>query len=369
MAREILFLTLYDESGASSRLCVYQFLPAFQRAGFKTTVRPLLTGDVYKLLSALAETKSVWKLLGVFFRLALQLPKRIAHIREAARADVVVVQKDVLPFGLSWYLSLFKKPIICNVDDPIWLPNPGAGGGVPILGPAFSWLRRDQLVRLLKRSKITMVESLRMREFPGRYCPRVEVLNSAIDMRAYAIERKPTLELSFGWIGSPSTVHLLREILPWLETLAETHSFALYNISSSPVTSSKFAVHNWTWTAEKERLALEVMTIGLQPVDNTPFNFYRTSRKWLIHSTCGIPTLASAFGMNEVMLRDGETALLYRSRDEFLNQAKRLLDDGALRERIATNAHREACREFDLPVLEQRFLSLVGDLTGSPRLP
>jgi hypothetical protein len=78
--------------------------------------------------------------------------------------------------------------------------------------------------------------------------------------------------------------------------------------------------------------------IGLLPLRATLFNSYKSDLKLIEHAAHGVATLASPT-VYEPSITEGETGLIFRSGDEFESKLRRLIDDSALRERIAANAY------------------------------
>lgn len=361
MKGRILFLTLYDESGASSKVVIYQYLPFFEEAGYACTVRPLIEREAYALQAELAAARGPLALARALARIARLLPKRVLHVMEAWKYDAVVVQKDVLPLGLSRLLALGQKRIIVELDDPIWLAHPASGGNVKFWGRLVAAYRARCLVRLLGFSRLAVVDSPRILDFTKRYCRNGVVLNSSIGLSRYTVERVPSDELGIGWIGSPATTHLLEQAVPWLEKLAAEFPIRLYNIGSSPLRSARLAIENIPWSLESELRHLGRFAVGLMPSDDLEFNLYRFSRKWLHYGAGRVPTLASDNGLNPLVVKDGVNGLLYRAGDveDFLAQARRLLSDAALRDRLGAAARGIIEREYDLPIVGRAFVSLV----------
>ena len=78
--------------------------------------------------------------------------------------------------------------------------------------------------------------------------------------------------------------------------------------------------------------------IGLLPLGETPFNSYKSDLKLIEHAANGVVVLASPT-VYEPSISEGETGLIFRSGDEFESKLRRLIDDSALRQRIAANAY------------------------------
>lgn len=371
MKRRILFLTLYNESGASSRVAIYQLLPFFEEAGYEVTVLPFLREDAYRFLARLAEAKRPWDLLGFFLTIAVALPRRVIDVVRAWKYDVVVVQKDVLPLGLSRLLALGQKRIVFTFDDPIWLGHKASGQRVPVVGSLITWYRKRCLQGILQCSQLCIVDSPPIREFAARYCGRSFVLDTSIDLAPYEVTPASGERFGLVWIGSPSTSYLIGGLLPAIERLALLKPIRLFNVGSHPISGAGFPVENYPWSTDNELRALGQSQIGLMPCDDGLFNQYRFSRKWLHYGAARVPTLASDNGLNPLVVSPDRNGLLYRAGDEgdFVRQAKRLLEDEPLRKRLGESARRYLEARCDLPIVGKHFVELVDSLFSEGARP
>lgn len=86
--------------------------------------------------------------------------------------------------------------------------------------------------------------------------------------------------------------------------------------------------------------------INLAPIEDTLFNRAKSENKWVDASLVLVPTVASDVGAFHEMIDDGKTGLLCDNTTEsWVNALLRLIDDEALRVRIAKNASAH-CRTF-----------------------
>ncbi len=357
---KILFLTLYDEKGASSRHCVYNFLTDFSMANLPYEVRPLLTKNVYQLIETLAENTRILTTIATLTKLAFTFLRRYKDVWDSRRFELVAVQKDVLPFGAQFLLSIRARNIVFLVDDPIWIKNPSVLGNFPILSSFITYYRKALVKSLCKKSSLVLVENPKMQEDLIHFCKNTVVLPSSIPFQSYSVKTESNPQsVCLGWIGSPGTLYLLKALLPCLEELAKDFSFTFYNVSSTQMESEKFKIENLPWTEANELLALNKMDIGLMPMDTTLFSSYRTSRKWLIYSAAKIMTFAQVTPLNQELMRDGENVVFYSSEKEFKEKMANLLRDSKFRDQIAAQAYQDVRTLYDHPVVATRFVDLI----------
>ncbi len=363
---KILFLTLYDESGASTRYSVYEYLPFIEAAGIKYEIRPLLKKEFSKLANSVAQPKGIVDLFKTLIFLILKFLSRYKDVWRSSEYPLTVVQKDVLPFGVQWILKLRAQRIIFMVDDPIWLKHPGAFGKIFLLGSFVACYRKHLFKEICKASDLVIVDNPYMKKTADQWAKKVIVIPTTINVQNYGkitVQQDP---VAFGWIGSPSSVHLLQALLPLLEKLAETHPIRLINVSSTTLTSSKIEITNLVWTPENEIRAMENFCIGLMPMDQTEFSSFRTSRKWHIYSLANIVTLAQWTQLNAMLLKDEQDVVFYRTSDEFIENAKELILDEKKRIRIASEANRVVQNEYSLQAGGKMYLDAFRSVLDHP---
>lgn len=362
--RRLIFLTQYDKTGASSRIRVYQFLPCFQKADFDTKIFPLIKGDSNRFLARLSQSKNPIALGMILSFTALRFVKRYWDVVHAWRADVVVVQKDVLPFGLRSLLYLGQKNIVFDFDDAIWLPNPGAGG-YSWLGKAMRLYRKSLLIDILKISKCVIVDNSYLEKFAANYCSNIVVLSAPIDTEQYRVGRKQgTAAKILAWIGSPGTTYLLEGLLPFLEKLHSTIAIEVWNVGGLPLQSNHFQVRNLTWSINQELETLSRADIGLMPLDEQPFNQGRLGYKMIQYLSAGVPVLAADLALNREVIQDGIEGYLYRTNeiDDFIEKAKRLLTNQSLWQQMSQNARQTAQTRYDIQKLFPKFLTSINEV-------
>lgn len=350
---EVLFLTQYDETGASSRIRIYQFLQFMPEHNILATIRPLITGDSNKFFKEVSAAQNSFKMLSILIKIAWHFLKRYSNVIEGWSADVVFVQKDVLPFGLLTLLRLRQKNIIYDFDDAIWEENP-ASSSASFVSAALSWYRRCLLNRILKVSRIVFVDNEYLAHYSRQHCKDVRILSAPIDAMRYSITRElsKATEVNFGWIGSPSTTYLLEEIVPALELLSGQMKIRLFNIGGLPLKSNIIKIDNIPWSQENELTFLAQMHVGLMPLDDAPFNRGRLGYKMVQYLSAGVPIIAADVGLNRTVVIPDNNGVLYRPGDsaDFASNASRLIGDKRMLARCSENAVKMARERYHITV-------------------
>ena len=114
----ILFLVGHPIENASSRYCVYQFVPYLEAAGHKCTVRPFSTTRLYRILHQPGKilTKSTHMLWCTF--------RRLADVLQAGKYDLVIIHREAFPFLTPAIENLVfaRNPrVVYAFDDAVYI--------------------------------------------------------------------------------------------------------------------------------------------------------------------------------------------------------------------------------------------------------
>ena len=160
-----------------------------------------------------------------------------------------------------------------------------------------------------------------------------------------------------GWVGSHSTARFLLPLAPALRVLAREEKFVL-RLVGARVPFDGVAVEHHEWTLACEIDHFRKLDIGLYPLsDEVASAGTKLGFKLHQYMAVGVPAVASSAGLTPSLVRDGETALLADSPEEWQAALRRLLRDPALRRRIGENGRAEVEAAWSLrthaPRLEQ----------------
>jgi glycosyltransferase involved in cell wall biosynthesis len=356
---KLLFITQYDERGASSRCRVYQYLPHLAKRGIE--------GEVMS-----------------------RLPGAAALGRRAGAVDGVFLQKRVP--SLARLLALRRaRRLWFDFDDAIWLRR-GDDGKVR---PA-SLGKRLRLAAILKLADGVVAGNEYLAAYARRWNPRVTVLPTPIDVEYYGVGSRqsavgskggigsgegsrervpehpgpepPTTDcrlptgLTLGWVGHPDNLCYLRRLEPALAALARrAPGLRLRVICSEPFVSETIPVENVPWSLEEEVANLRVLDVGLMPLEDDPWTRGKCGYKALQYMAAGVPVVCSPVGMNADIVREGENGLLAADLADWERQVARLVESRELRERLGEAGRHSVEQNYSLAVLAQRLTSVLSE--------
>lgn len=321
---KILFLTVGDETVASSRTRVFQYLPHLRMKGHEVQVLTHRTGLDYRLLALPAPTL----LRKILIQAALQgislfhlvySPVQVLRLFWKARAaDVVFIQKVLLPVAAQRALSRIIPSIVFDYDDALYADE-----------KSYDKVRLDAQI---KASRLVVLENENTEAYAhalGTSCLRI---TGPIDCRRYMPRKSrggSASEIVLGWIGSRSTTEFLRILAtPLAQLCAKFPNVVCEWIGAGELELPGVRVRRVPWDLSTEVAALERFDIGLMPLVDNAFTRGKGGYKILQYMAMGIPAVASPVGVNSEIIQDAQTGYLCRDSDWYPALERMVVDSG-----------------------------------------
>jgi glycosyltransferase involved in cell wall biosynthesis len=236
---------------------------------------------------------------------ARNLASRLADVRRAhARgAAVSYLQREFLATTVTLE-RLTPRPRVLDVDDSIWLYG----------GERFAR-------RLAGLCDVVACGNAFLAEWFARSHRRVELLPTAVDTAHFVPSAAPPDDDApvIGWSGSASTLHYLHAIERPLAAVLRRHPRARLRVlcdRAPSLASLGERVEFVRWSQDGELRALQGMTVGLMPLDDTVASRGKCSLKMLLYMACGVPAVVSPVGANRDVLACGDDVALTAATDD-----------------------------------------------------
>src|ERR1051326_2941422 len=163
---KVLFFLLDGATNASSRHRVLQYFPLLRRSGIQPFASTPVPEAFYQRLVERGGTPAD---KAAFYSLFLAC--RLLAVSRAARFEVVVIQRDLFPFGpplLEGLLARRSSRLVYDTDDATYL-RPGFTPNTP-----FQRLRRfDKVVEVVASARWVSVATEPIASWARRYNPNV----------------------------------------------------------------------------------------------------------------------------------------------------------------------------------------------------
>ncbi len=237
------------------------------------------------------------------------LGRRIRDMARLADFDAVLVYREAALLGpalFEWWVVSRGKPIIYQLDDPLYVPYRSPSNGY------LSYLKFFGKVKsIIRMSSVVIVNSPQHRDFAVRLNNNVWEIPSVIDETRYSF--RPSAPSSpksvcVGWSGSSSTRRNLKTIHPVLRELGRREDVELRFIGGLDFGLPDVPHTSVPWHAESEVEDLRRFDVGLVPLPLNEWNKRKFYVKLIQYMALGIPAVASPLGANPYVIEHGRVA-------------------------------------------------------------
>jgi glycosyltransferase involved in cell wall biosynthesis len=325
-----LFLLLDGESNASSAHRVLQYVPWLRAAGIEPIIGRPVPEALYQRWIEHGRQKAAFY--------ALFLATRLLDVVRARQADVVLIQRDLFPFGppvLERVLRSLNPKLAYDTDDATYLRPPFTPN------TPFQRLRRfDKVAEVVASARWVSVATEPIATWARQFNANVSVVPMAVDLAAYDRVVKPRRaddSVVLGWGGTAGGLRYLEPLAPVLRKLATRYPILVRVVSGgyARVRLPGVPLQALPWCAATALSDFKQFDIGLVPLANTEFEAAKFPMKLLQYMALEVPSVSARVGLAASVIRDGENGSLASSPEEWLDALSRLIEDVALRERIA----------------------------------
>lgn len=346
----VLFVIPCGDYLPSGTVRVRQFLPFLDRLGVGHTVLSYFSPNVDRFdafVRAGGSPRAIRPVLlaGVAAaRLAYKWWTRMRILWLAPRADLVFLQGVLPPVWYTRALMRRNAHTVLDLDDAIFLGNPGRGKSVMTL----VW-------QVIAGSHFIF-------DYAQALTPRVALVPSCVSLDRYdgvdAPRRDPARSvIRIGWLGSLSTVKYLRHLVePLRQLAAEGHEIELMvdGAGTQAGCLPDFPGINVTVTPSYRDQDIPSLVsrydIGVMPLDDGPWERAKCAMKALIYMAAGKPALCSRVGENPYVIEDGVNGFLAESETEWTAKLRALIYDPQLRADMGRRGRK---------TVEERYSSLM----------
>lgn len=351
------FFTFSDEKAGTSRQRAFRVAEELNARGVHAVVhRP----------SALKVSATPWPKKGA---LIAELVRAIASIK---KGDIIYNQRAISNkyffVLLATYIFLFRRTMIFDIDDPIFL---------------HSFFKTMVFTRL---ADAVVVNHHALVDWVHQYNDNVHIMHISLNFgeykkfeHDYSVAHSP---LIIGWSGTGVehrfNLALLADVFKELcaDPSVPKFSFTLIGaLGYQPLHDMFDSINGLTtryiesldWS-DPESVPREVQDfdIGVIPNATDPsWSKFKSSFKVIEYMACGVATVTSNFGEMPYIIEDGVNGYLASNKADFFAKLKKLLSDRALQIQLG-KAGQETVREhYCYDAIIPRMVELIKSLSGS----
>ncbi len=180
--------------------------------------------------------------------------------------------------------------------------------------------------------------------------------------RYFPLVKKNKKIVSLGWVGVPGSMGHLIKLLPILKNLSSKLPFELIVISKKNLFYRGLKIRNIEWELDKENIYLNLIDIGLMPLDDSIWTNGKGGYKLIQYGAVGLPSIGSPVGINKEIIIHNKTGLLANSADEWKKYLELLINSTSLRKKMGREARKHVLSEYSLKVYAKKYAAIIKKL-------
>lgn len=338
MGLQVLLLTRYGRTGASSRLRFLQYLPGLDEYDIDVYPAPFLD-DAYLTELYCGRRPSVKRVFSFY-------SERLRHLVKARDFDAVWIEKEVLPWVPQWVdtAALGGLPIVVDFDDAWHLRYSGSSNPLVrvMLGKKLEWIaRRADFVIVANKFLQSWAESAG--------AARVTCIPTVVDLGRYPQTALPASEpFTIGWIGTPETAPYLDTIKGALRHVLSQDNTRLLLVGADQSFLPLPNVEAQPWSERKETSLLHRMHVGIMPLPHGAWEYGKSGYKLVQYMAASRPVVASPIGINCDVVKEGVNGFFAITEDEWVRSLERFRGNPAMTSALGFAARETVESSFSL---------------------
>jgi glycosyltransferase involved in cell wall biosynthesis len=359
----LLVLTRHGRQGAASRLRLLDLLPGLFELGIDTTTESFFAdaavgqrddGRAWQALAALAGAR-----------------RRVPTLLAAGRHDVVLVEKEAVPF----VPSIVEGALLAGTRMVVDLGDARHLRYQQHRSKLVRALLGGKVAALLRRASVAVVGNAPLEAWARSEGARdVVVVPTSIDLSRHRPQpAEPGRPFTIGWIGSPTTAEYLRPLAAVLGDLARRGLADVHLVGAGRFVLPDVPVNAFAWQEETEVERLARFDVGIVPLARGPWEQAKSPYKLLQYMAMALPVVATPVGAAREIIRHGANGFFAETDEEWRRTLEQLRSDAALRQRVGAEARRTVAasfsRELVLPRLAGALWRAAGRARGDDRTP
>jgi glycosyltransferase involved in cell wall biosynthesis len=284
---------------------------------------------------------------------------RIDHLRLQAKYDVAILYGELFPFLPGWLDQLMIRiPYIYDFDDAFYLKYRSERFRIakPLL-----W---DKFDTVMTGAAAVAAGNRMLRQYARQYNVNTHYLPTVVDTSRYQPSRCERGDMfTVGWIGSPSTVPYLADLIGPLSVLGKEGPVRLVVIGGKAPVIPNVTVVEVQWEEQTEVELINSFDVGVMPLPDNDWTRGKCAFKLIQYMACAVPVIASRVGAN-IDVVSLESGLLAASPDDWVAGLRMLRDQPKKRAEMGQAGRDRVVQHYslirNLPFLEAVIRKVAG---------
>jgi glycosyltransferase involved in cell wall biosynthesis len=283
--------------------------------------------------------------------LGARIAARVPGVAGSWRYDVTWLERGLCG-GWPTLEKVLSKPLVLDVDDAVWL------------APPFG---TKQMQRTAERADVVMVCNTFLADWFSRFCPRVELVPTAVDGDVFFPEQKPDASpFTVGWTGTSGNfryLDMIREaLLGFLRHAPAARLRVVADAVPSELNLPSDRVEYIRWSEANEAATVQSMDVGIMPLADDAWAKGKCAFKAIQYMACGVPVVASPVGMTSDVFARGEVGLAARTPQEWLDALTFLYEHRDEARRLGAAGRATFLAHYDRAVATRRIAEIFNSI-------
>ncbi len=285
--------------------------------------------------------------------------KRIFLLFTLAEYNYVYIHREAAPFGppvLEWLIArVWKKKIIYDFDDAIWIPLSSAAN--PISAKIkCTW----KIAKICTWSSIVTTGNQFLADYALQYNKDVRIIPTVVDTERThnKIKNQEDKPLTIGWTGTFTNFINLSIAIPAIKSLHAKYPFEFLIIADKNPGLENINYTFIKWNKETEMDDLIKMNIGIMPLLKTDVQLGKCAFKAIQYMSLGIPSVVTPFGVNCEVVNNGADGFWADNDTEWFNTLEQLITSNELRSKMGKEAKAKIINRYSVIATVNSFTDL-----------
>lgn len=353
----VLFVVPYPLGSApSQRFRFEQYFEALKSEGIGFDVAPFL--DEQTMIHLYRPGNFLWKV----WKVKVGLTKRFFMLLSLRNYNLVFIHREAAPVGppiFEWLITkVFRKKVIFDFDDAIWLENTSSSNSV------IAWFKRyENANNTMQWAWKVSCGNDYLADHARQFNENVIVNPTTIDTENHhdRVKNFENGKLTIGWTGSHSTIKYLEMLVPVLKKLESEFDFNFLVIADRAPSFELKSLQFLEWNKESEIDDLLKIDVGIMPLENDKWANGKCGFKALQYMALGIPAIVSPVGVNTKIVDEGVNGWICETEDDWEQTLRSILEKKVELSDFSEAARRRIEKHYSVKANISNFLHLFAN--------
>lgn len=287
--------------------------------------------------------------------------ERIRLLERVDDYDAVFVYREAALLGPAFLEKRIakKKPIIYQLDDPLYMPYRSPSNGY------LSYLKFfGKIKEIIRISSVVIANSSHIRDYALQFNKNVWQIPSVVDTDKFTYESfEQNARVCVGWSGSPTTLKNIKMLETPLRAISAKDICDIHFIGGTEFGLSSVNYSSQKWNEATEVEDLRKIQVGLVPLPVNSWNPHKFIMKTAQYMALGIVPVGTSMASNPEVIRHGENGFLADTDDEWVDRVIELVEDSTMREKMSSNAVKDALVKYSLEANTEKIVDAFRSVT------